>query len=63
MGKRVLNELERRDQKVLVGVKIAENSILCRYIISFGLLFGHTPSLFGIRTGSDLAVSVEPVDV
>ncbi len=50
MGRRVLDELERRDQKVLVGVKIAENSILCRYIRSSGLLLVIHP-LFLVTMG------------
>jgi len=45
VGRKVLDELERKDQKVLVGFRIADNSILCRHIRSSGWLFGLTHSL------------------
>jgi len=52
VGRKVLDELERKDQKVLVGFRIAENSILCRHIRSLGWLFGLTHSLFGYSASS-----------
>jgi hypothetical protein len=41
-----------KDQKLLLAVKIAKNSIWCRYTRSSGLLLGLTPSLLGYTMSS-----------